>query len=351
MIAYAKSKGLTDIVLNSNANLMDEEASKRLILSGLDAIYIGIDAFQPDTYAKIRVGGNYEKAVQNTLHLIKLKKFMNSEKPEVFVQFVEMDINQNEKGDFIRFWNEQGALVKIRPKVSWAGLIDAPNLVLDDEGRWPCYWAMRTMSITDTGKVVTCAVDLDAKLLITAGILTRGKHIEIILESLAKIKNKNLFFLIIGEGYTQADFSYKSYLKELTKTLGLDQRVIFTGWLEKGRLWELLCASDLFVLPSVSEGMPNVMLEALGLDLPCFGSNIPRIKDILHHEGLIFNPFDGEALKQKIESFFSEKDFSNYMSQLYRERKKVLSFNWKGRAYEMITKRTPPAFVSSSIPG
>jgi radical SAM protein with 4Fe4S-binding SPASM domain len=163
MIAYAKSKGLTDVVLNSNANLMDEEASKKLIHSSLDAIYIGIDAFQPDTYAKIRIGGNYEKAVQNTLHLIKLKKFMNSEKPEVFVQFVEMDINQKEKEDFIQFWNEQGAVVKIRPKVSWAGFIDAPNLVLDDEERWPCYWAMRTMSITDTGKVVTCAVDLDAK--------------------------------------------------------------------------------------------------------------------------------------------------------------------------------------------
>src|SRR4030042_3274098 len=116
MIAYAKSKGLTDVVLNSNANLMDEKASKRLILSGLDAIYIGIDAFKPVTYGKVRVGGNYEKAVQNTLYLIKLKKFMNSENPKVFVQFVEMEINQNEKGDFIRFWNEQGALVKIRPK-------------------------------------------------------------------------------------------------------------------------------------------------------------------------------------------------------------------------------------------
>lgn len=163
MIAYAKSKGLTDVVLNSNANLMDEEASKRLIQSSLDAIYIGIDAFKPDTYAKIRVGGNYEKMVQNTIQLMKLKKLMNSEKPEVFVQFVEMDINQNEKENFIQFWNEQGAVVKIRPKVSWAGLIDAHNLVLDDKERWPCYWAMRTMSITDTGNVVTCAVDLDAK--------------------------------------------------------------------------------------------------------------------------------------------------------------------------------------------
>jgi radical SAM protein with 4Fe4S-binding SPASM domain len=162
MIAYAKRKGLSDVVLNSNANLLDEEAAKELICSGLDAIYIGIDAFKPETYAKVRVGGNYEKAVRNTLWLIKLKNSMNSEKPEVFIQFVEMDINQNEKEDFIQFWNQQGAAVKIRPKVSWAGFIDAPNLVLDREERWPCYWAMQTMSITDTGKVVTCAVDLDA---------------------------------------------------------------------------------------------------------------------------------------------------------------------------------------------
>ena len=163
MITYAKSKGLTDVVLNSNANLLDHGAAKGLIQSGLDAIYIGIDAFKPETYAKIRVGGNYEKAVQNTIHLIELKKLMNSEKPEVFIQFVEMDDNSKEKEAFIDFWKRQSAIVKIRPKVSWAGLIDAPNLVLDNKDRWPCYWAMRTMSITDTGKVVTCAVDLDAK--------------------------------------------------------------------------------------------------------------------------------------------------------------------------------------------
>jgi len=163
MIAYAKSKGLTDVVLNSNANLMDEEASKGLIGSGLDAIYIGIDAFTPETYSQIRVGGNYERTVENVLNLLRLKKSLNAEKPEVFIQFVEMEINKNEKEDFTKFWSEQGATVKIRPMVSWAGMVEAPNLVLGDDERWPCYWAMRTMSITDTGKVVTCAVDLDAK--------------------------------------------------------------------------------------------------------------------------------------------------------------------------------------------
>jgi radical SAM protein with 4Fe4S-binding SPASM domain len=162
-IRYAKEQGLTDVVLNSNANLLDEEAAQSLIDCGLDAIYIGIDAFTPESYARIRVGGDYDRVVRNVKHLLKLKSQQGAETPQVFVQFVEMDDNAGEKEDFARFWTDLGALVKIRPKVSWAGAIDAPNLVLGNDERWPCYWAMQSMSITDQGKVVTCAVDLDAQ--------------------------------------------------------------------------------------------------------------------------------------------------------------------------------------------
>lgn len=171
MIRYAKDKGLTDVVTNTNANLMDEDASRKLIKSGLDAIYIGIDAFSPETYSTIRVKGDYNSTVKNIQYLLRLKEELKSETPDVFVQFVEMDNNAHEKEPFIAFWSEQGAKVKIRPKVSWAGLIEAPNLVLGDEDRWPCYWAMQTMSITDQGKVVTCAVDLDARFI--AGDVTQ----------------------------------------------------------------------------------------------------------------------------------------------------------------------------------
>jgi len=163
MVAYAKQKGLTDVVLNSNACLLDEKAARGLIESGLDAIYIGIDAFCRETYIQLRVGGNYDETVQNVLGLLRLKKELNKTNPEVFVQFVEMDINASEKQGFVDFWTGHGANAKIRPKVSWAGSIDAPNLVLGNDERWSCYWAMKTMSITDTGQVVTCAVDLDAK--------------------------------------------------------------------------------------------------------------------------------------------------------------------------------------------
>lgn len=190
MIRYAKDKGLTDVVTNTNACLMDEDASRKIIESGLDAIYIGIDSFSPETYSTIRVKGDYDSTVKNIQYLLRLKEELKSEKPEVFVQFVEMDNNAHEKEAFIKFWGVQGAKVKIRPKVSWAGLIDAPNLVLGDEDRWPCYWAMQTMSITDQGKVVTCAVDLDARFI--AGDITKSSLKEVWNGSLKELRKLHL---------------------------------------------------------------------------------------------------------------------------------------------------------------
>lgn len=186
LIRYAKSKGLTDVVVNSNANLLDEQSAKLLIDSGLDAIYFGVDAFKKETYEQIRVGGDYDKTVANIVRLLDMQKELNIFHPEVFVQFVEMDLNAGEKEDFTKFWSSKGAIVKIRPKVSWAGEIDAPNLILDNTNRWPCHWAMQTMSITDSGKVVTCAVDLDAKFI--AGDITKQSLKEVWNSSLGSLR-------------------------------------------------------------------------------------------------------------------------------------------------------------------
>lgn len=190
MIKYAKNRGLTDIVLNSNGNLLDDVAAIQLVESGLNSIYVGIDAFSAETYEKIRVGGDYHKTVNNVLNLIHRKRMINGSILKIFVQFVEMDINQHEKENFTQFWTKHGAIVKIRPKVSWAGAIDAPNLVLDDEKRWPCHWAMQTMSITDSGKVVTCAVDLDARFV--AGEVTKQTLKEVWNGKLKELRNLHI---------------------------------------------------------------------------------------------------------------------------------------------------------------
>jgi len=180
----------------------------------------------------------------------------------------------------------------------------------------------------------------DAKVLVTAGILNRGKNIEMLINCLPRIGIKNLYLLVVGDGSTETDFRYRDSLQGLAKILEVDKKVIFTGWLEKEDLWKIYLSSDLFILPSLSEGMPNAMLEALGSGLPCMGSNIPGIKDILQYEELMFDPSDKKAIGEKIEWAFSDVQFFEKMKTLCLERKKVFAFDWKKELFQMMTKGT-----------
>ncbi len=160
-IRYAKDKGLTDVVTNTNGVLMTPERSEAVIRAGLDATYVGIDAATKETYDKIRIGGDFEKAVSNVLAYRDLLKKCGKPSQQLYVQFVQSDINEQEVDRFKAFWTAEGVKVKIRPKISWAGLIEAKNLRRNDQvERKPCYWLMKTMSICADGEVALCAVDL-----------------------------------------------------------------------------------------------------------------------------------------------------------------------------------------------
>ena len=177
----------------------------------------------------------------------------------------------------------------------------------------------------------------NAKVLVTAGVINRGKNIETFINCLPKMEANNIYVLIVGDGTTEADLRYKESLQVLAKKLGVDKNVIFTGWLGKEELWKIYLASDLFVLPSLSEGMPNAMLEALGLGLSCLGSRISGVKDILQYEDLMFDPLEEESLLQKIQGFFSDRQFFDKVKRLCQKRKNIFVFDWEERAFEMIT--------------
>ncbi|MBL7070845.1 MAG: radical SAM protein [Candidatus Omnitrophica bacterium] len=160
-IKYAKDKGLKDVVLNTNGALMTPERAKPVIEAGLDAMYVGIDATKAGTYDKIRVGGDFNKTVENTLSYRDLLKKYGTENQKLYVQFVVCGINSDEAEGFKDFWTKEKINVKIRPKVSWAGLVEAMNL-RDNKGltRKPCYWLMRTINICADGEVTLCSVDV-----------------------------------------------------------------------------------------------------------------------------------------------------------------------------------------------
>lgn len=153
-IAYAKSCGLTDVVLNSNGVLLGARVAKEYIDAGLDWMYVGIDAATEETYQKMRVGGDFHKAIANVLAWREMKD-------NIFVQFVECDLNRHEKDEFIDFWTARDVRVKVRPMVSWIGLVD--NKSERKEQPEPCYWYRNSMSILNSGAVALCACDIHGR--------------------------------------------------------------------------------------------------------------------------------------------------------------------------------------------
>ena len=158
MIHYAKKNGLTNVVLNTNAMLLNREMSEMLIDSGLDRFIISMDGFTKETYEKIRVGGVYEDVLANALRFLEILKARETAKPLFEMQFSVMEENEHEVQAFNQFWKSKGVNVKNRPKASWAGRIEAKNLD-PSKVRVPCKWALNHGAILWDGRFVACGVD------------------------------------------------------------------------------------------------------------------------------------------------------------------------------------------------
>jgi glycosyltransferase involved in cell wall biosynthesis len=90
---------------------------------------------------------------------------------------------------------------------------------------------------------------------VTMGRLTYQKGYDLLLHWFSNLHNKNSLLRIIGSGPMEDE------LKVLAKKLNLSSRVFFIGYIDKP--WDMIAASDVFLLPSRWEGMPNAVLESL----------------------------------------------------------------------------------------
>lgn len=161
-IKYAKDKGLTDVVLNTNGMAMTPDKAKDLILSGLDVMYVGVDAISTEVYEKIRIGGNLTRVIKHVRAYRDLLNMYGNRNQRLFVQFVACTENEHETNMFVKFWKNEGVLVKVRPRVSWGGLVEANNLQTTIP-RSACNWAMESLAICSDGRYALCAIDIHCK--------------------------------------------------------------------------------------------------------------------------------------------------------------------------------------------
>ena len=170
MLQYAKRRGLTNLVLNTNGTRFSAEVAEWVIDSGLDLVMFSLDGFSSAVFEQIRRGARRDEVFANVERLLAIKAKRGARTPRVEVQYSMMDANEHEVDTFREYWLSRGADVKIREKLTWLGTVDAPNLdpAID---RIACSWALRTCAIHWNGDVVACAVDYDGQLV--AGNVTR----------------------------------------------------------------------------------------------------------------------------------------------------------------------------------
>jgi len=119
----------------------------------------------------------------------------------------------------------------------------------------------------------------DVEAVINVGRIEPTKGQRFLLEAIAELRARRprLELLIAGRpGLASAE------LDDLRASLGLDDAVHFLG--HRDDVPELLAAADIFVLPSISEGFPGVVLEAMALGLPVVASALPSVHEIVEPE-------------------------------------------------------------------
>jgi glycosyltransferase involved in cell wall biosynthesis len=133
-------------------------------------------------------------------------------------------------------------------------------------------------------------------LIIAIGRLEEVKGHRFLLEAFSRIKENDWILSIVGDG------KEKKNLKKLANILGIQNRVVFHGQLVDFR--KQLSEAQIYVLPSLKEGFPNSLIEAMSLPIACISGDFYEGKhDFVSngHNGLLVEPGNVDQLKNALE--------------------------------------------------
>ncbi|GAA0891434.1 glycosyltransferase [Fulvivirga kasyanovii] len=125
--------------------------------------------------------------------------------------------------------------------------------------------------------------------------------------------------LIVGDGLMRSE------LEQITESLDLVDKVVFLGFRKDVK--QLLRMSDLFMVPSISEGFGLVILEAFNEDVPVIAFNVSACNEIIEHcvNGILVEPFDIETFAKETVRMLQD---NGYTKQMVENAKKSISLKF-----------------------
>jgi glycosyltransferase involved in cell wall biosynthesis len=185
--------------------------------------------------------------------------------------------------------------------------------------------AYPTMNVIERDSIrESLGVANDDFLIATSGVFNADKNFAFLIEAMRDLSAHRVKLLIIGDEVVAN--GERQRLERFTSDLGLSSCIIFAGWRDDPR--PLIVSSDLFIFPSKHEGSPNALLEALGCGIPCFGSDIDEIKEVLHYDELLFSLKESRILSENVLELLRNPEHLDRVRALSNERCCSYSFDW-----------------------
>lgn len=160
-IAYAGANGIFTR-LHTNGSLLTKDLASKIIRSSLDRLSFSFDGYDPQTYERIRVGGNFDKTLDNIVQFLELKKEAGVKKPITVVEVINFE--EKDKAAFHaakkRFQSRFASLpldaIVFRDLHNWAGQIEKER---QGKNYTVCPFPWNALVIFWDGTVLPCTQD------------------------------------------------------------------------------------------------------------------------------------------------------------------------------------------------
>jgi len=185
-----------------------------------------------------------------------------------------------------------------------------------------------TKEITRDSTRENLGFNKDDIILVTTSRLSVKNGIEDVIKALPRLAD-NVKFVIFGEG------KLENKLKKLRKDLNVLERVIFEGFVSHDEMPKYLKASDIFIRPSLSEGMGNSFIEAMATKIPVIATQIGGIVDFLRdgETGYFCKPQDPDSIVETVNKVINDPKKNEIIDNAYNM--VVEKYDWNLVAKQM----------------
>lgn len=151
----------------------------------------------------------------------------------------------------------------------------------------------------------------------TTGVIRHAKGFHILIEAFKNLLDihKDAFLLIVGDFMNRKE---KKVWAQRIKHLGLKRRVFITGRIPHRQVLAWVKEMDIFAFPSLHEGSPNALLEAMGCGIPTVASNVGGVLDLITDgkNGLLVPPSNVDALTQSLNKLVLDESLRIQLGKL-----------------------------------